>query len=108
LPSDLEPEAVGEYNELASRHKLGQAQPARSLATLALTKVLIEGLRRSGQQLGREKFIATMAAMYGFETGLTPPISFGANKRIGALGAYVVKLDLKNKTFVPVESWVSP
>jgi ABC-type branched-subunit amino acid transport system substrate-binding protein len=108
LPSDLEPEAVGEYNALAARHKLSQVQPARSLATLASAKVLIEGLRRSGQQLGREKFIATMAAMYGFQTGLTPPISFGANKRIGALGAYVVKLDLKNKTFVPVESWVSP
>jgi ABC-type branched-subunit amino acid transport system substrate-binding protein len=108
LPSDLEPEAVGEYNALTARHKLSQAQPARSLATLASAKVLIEGLRRSGQQLGREKFIATMAAMYGFQTGLTPPISFGANKRIGALGAYVVKLDLKNKTFVPVESWVSP
>jgi ABC-type branched-subunit amino acid transport system substrate-binding protein len=108
LPSDLESEAVGEYNALAARHKLSQAQPARALATLASAKVLIEGLRRSGQQLGREKFIATMAAMYGFQTGLTPPISFGANKRIGALGAYVVKLDLKNKTFVPVESWVSP
>ena len=108
LPSDLEPEAVGEYNALAARHKLGRKQPARSLATLASVKVLVEGLRRSGQQLGREKFVTTMAAMYGFQTGLTPPISFGANKRIGALGAYVVKLDLKNKTFVPVESWVSP
>jgi ABC-type branched-subunit amino acid transport system substrate-binding protein len=108
LPSDREPEAVGEYNALAARYKLSQVQPARSLATLAAAKVLIEGLRRSGQQLGRKKFIATMAAMYGFQTGLTPPISFGANKRIGALGAYVVKLDLKNKTFVPVESWVSP
>jgi ABC-type branched-subunit amino acid transport system substrate-binding protein len=108
LPSDLEPEAVGEYNALAAKHRLGQTQPARSLATLASAKVLIEGLRRSGQQLGREKFITTMAAMYGFQTGLTPPISFGANKRIGALGAYVVKLDLKNKTFIPVESWVSP
>ena len=108
LPSDLEPEAVSEYNSLAAKHKLGRAQPARSLAILASAKVLTEGLRRSGQQLGREKFIATLAAMYGFQTGLTPPISFGATKRIGALGAYVVKLDLKNKTFVPVESWVSP
>jgi ABC-type branched-subunit amino acid transport system substrate-binding protein len=108
LPSDLEPDALGEYTALAIKHKLGQAQPARSLATLASAKVLIEGLRRSGQQLGREKFMSTMAAMYGFQTGLTPPISFGATKRIGALGAYVVKLDLKNKAFVPVESWVSP
>jgi ABC-type branched-subunit amino acid transport system substrate-binding protein len=108
LPSDLELDAVGEYSHLAEKHKLGQALPARSLAILASAKVLIEGLRRSGQQLGREKFVAALAAMYGFQTGLTPPISFGATKRIGALGAYVVKLDLKNKTFIPVESWVSP
>jgi ABC-type branched-subunit amino acid transport system substrate-binding protein len=108
LPTDLEPDAVGAYNALVEKHNLGHAQPARSLAILASAKVLLEGLRRSGRQLGREKFITTLAAMYGFQTGLTPPISFGATKRIGALGAYVVKLDLKNKTFVPVESWVSP
>jgi ABC-type branched-subunit amino acid transport system substrate-binding protein len=108
LPSDLELDAVGEYNHLAEKHKLGRAQPARSLAILASAKVLIEGLRRSGRQLGREKFVTTLAAMYGFQTGLTPAISFGATKRIGALGAYVVKLDLKNKTFIPVESWMSP
>jgi hypothetical protein len=46
--------------------------------------------------------------MYGFQTGLTPPISYSPTRRIGALGAYVVKLDLKNKTFAPVDSWIAP
>jgi ABC-type branched-subunit amino acid transport system substrate-binding protein len=108
LPSDLEAEAMGEYRRLAAKYNLDLAQPARSLAVLASAKVLTEGLRQSGQQLGRERFVVALSSMYGFKTGLTPPISYSPTRRIGALGAYVVKLDLKNKTFAPVDSWIAP
>ena len=108
LPSDLEAEAVREYKRMAVKYNLDLAQPARSLAVLASAKVLTEGLRQSGQQLGRERFVVALSSMYGFKTGLTPPISYSPTRRIGALGAYVVKLDLKNKTFAPVDSWIAP
>jgi len=108
LPTDLEEEAMGEYRRLAAKYHLDPAQPARLLAVLASAKVLTEGLRQSGQQLGRERFVVALSKMYGFQTGLTPPISYSPTRRIGALGAYVVKLDLKNKTFAPVDSWIAP
>jgi ABC-type branched-subunit amino acid transport system substrate-binding protein len=108
LPTDLEAEAMGDYRRLAAKYHLDPAQPARLLAVLASAKVLTEGLRRAGQQLGRERFVVALSSMYGFQTGLTPPISYSPTRRIGALGAYVVKLDLKNKTFAPVDSWIAP
>ena len=108
LPTDLEAEAMGEYRRLTAKYHLDPAQPARLLAVLASAKVLTEGLRRAGQQLGRERFVVALSSMYGFQTGLTPPISYSPTRRIGALGAYVVKLDLKNKTFAPVDSWIAP
>jgi ABC-type branched-subunit amino acid transport system substrate-binding protein len=108
LPTDLEAEAMEEYRRLAAKYHLDPVQPARLLAVLASAKVLTEGLRQSGQQLGRERFVVALSKMYGFQTGLTPPISYSATRRIGALGAYVVKLDLKNKTFAPVDSWIAP
>jgi hypothetical protein len=108
LPTDLEAEAMEEYRRLAAKYHLDPAQPARLLAVLASAKVLTEGLRQSGQQLGRERFVVALSKMYGFQTGLTPPISYSPTRRIGALGAYVVKLDLKNKTFAPVDSWIAP
>lgn len=46
--------------------------------------------------------------MYNFETGFTPPITFGATRRIGARGSYIVKLDLKKKVLVPVDTWMAP
>lgn len=108
LPSDLDPGAIAEYRTLAEKHKLSASQLAFSLPMLASAKVLIEGLKMSGRQLDRNKFISTLSSMYAFSTGLTPPVTYGATRRIGALGAYVVKLDLKNKTLAPVDSWMAP
>jgi ABC-type branched-subunit amino acid transport system substrate-binding protein len=108
LLSDLDPGAMGEYRALAVNYKLSTAQPALLLAALASAKVMLEGIRMSGRQLDRDKFITTLSSMYGFNTGLTPPVTYGATRRIGALGAYIVKLDLKNKTLAPVGSWMTP
>ena len=99
---------MGEYRALAVNYKLSTAQPALLFTVLASAKVLLEGIRMSGRQLDRDKFIATLSSMYGFNTGLTPPVTYGATRRIGALGAYIVKLDLKNKTLAPVGSWMVP
>jgi len=108
LPSDIDAEAVFEYKSLVQRHNLSSAQPAIALAALASAKVLVEALRESGRELSRDKLITILSGIYGFNTGLTPPVTFSATRRIGALGAYVVRLDLKNKSFTPVGSWMVP
>jgi len=107
LPSDLDPAAIAEYQALTAKHKLITVQPALSLAGLATAKVLLEGLRNSGRQLNRDKFILTLSSTYGFNTGLTPPVTYGTTRRIGALGAYIVMLDLKNRTLAPAGSWMA-
>jgi len=108
LPSDLAPEALGEYGFLARKYSLSSPQPALSMGLLASMKIFIEGLRQSGRQLGREKFVQSLSGLVDFQTGLAPVLSYGPTRRIGALGAYVVKLDLKNRSFVPVDSWIMP
>jgi len=40
--------------------------------------------------------------MYQWETGVTPPLTFGPNRRIGARGAHVMTLDLENESMTPV------
>jgi hypothetical protein len=39
--------------------------------------------------------------LYNFETGVTPPLTYGPNRRIGALGAHIVSVDLGNQRYVP-------
>ena len=69
-------------------------------------KILTEALKKAGKDLSREKLIQVLEGLYEYRTGLTPAISYGPNRRIGAMGAYVVTVDLKAKQFVPASGWI--
>lgn len=105
-PVDQTQEALKEFRALAEKYKLPQKHIAAQLSAYSGTKVLLEALKRTGKDLSREKLIQTLEGFYDYQTGLTPPLSYGPNRRIGALGAYVVTVDLKEKKFVPVSGWV--
>jgi hypothetical protein len=64
-------------------------------------------LKRAGKDVSREKLIQVLEGLYEFRTGLTPAITYGPNRRIGAMGAYVVTIDLKKQQFVPVGGWIN-
>jgi len=74
---------------------------------LSAAKILGEGLKRVGKDLSREKLIQVLEGLYEYPTGLTPAITYGPNRRIGALGAYIVNVDLKEKQFVPASGWIN-
>jgi hypothetical protein len=69
----------------AARSHLQAVVSAQSAATL-----LVEGLRRAGREVSRRRFTEALEQLYRFETGLTPPVTFDANRRVGARGAYVL------------------
>jgi hypothetical protein len=56
--------------------------------------------------LSREKLITALEGLYDFETGLTPRITFGPNRRVGAAGASILKIDTEKKEFAPAGGWV--
>jgi ABC-type branched-subunit amino acid transport system substrate-binding protein len=69
-------------------------------AALAAADVLIEALRRAGRDLSREKLIDQLESLRGFDTGFVPPVTYGPGRRLGARGAYVARLDLREKRLV--------
>ena len=87
---------------LLVRHSRGvDATPAgavmhrRALAILSL----VEDARR--------EVIATGGSeSESVRLGLTPALTFGPNRRIGAMGAYIVSVDLKEKKFVAASGWI--
>ncbi|MEM7349506.1 MAG: ABC transporter substrate-binding protein [Acidobacteriota bacterium] len=87
---------------VTSRHRTSQ------ISAYVSAKVLATGLKRAGRDLSREKLVRALERLYEYSTGLTPPITYGANRRIGALGAYIVAIDLKNDTFTPTHGWMTP
>jgi ABC-type branched-subunit amino acid transport system substrate-binding protein len=106
FPTDRTEAAMLEYRSLLEAYALPPGYQSMQLTALASARLLLEGLARSGRDLSREKLVTALEGVYAFETGLMPPISYGPNRRIGALGAYVVGVDLQAGSLGPTVEWV--
>jgi ABC-type branched-subunit amino acid transport system substrate-binding protein len=107
VPADVTAEGVAEYRTLAEKYKLPPRHAAAQLAALAAAKTFVEGLKRAGADLSREQLITALEGLYDYETGLTPKLIFGPNRRVGAAGAYVITIDAETKQFVATSGWVT-
>jgi ABC-type branched-subunit amino acid transport system substrate-binding protein len=83
-----------------------KAFPQQVIIAAASAMVLTEALRRAGRDLTRPKLIDALESLYRLETGLMPPVSFGPNRRIGSLGAYVVEFDVDTRRALS-QAWIS-
>lgn len=106
-PADQSPEGIKEFRALAGKYKLPSKHVAAQISAFSAARILTEGLKRVGKDLSREKLIQALEGFYEYPTGLTPTITFGPNRRIGAMGAYIVTVDLKQKQFVPASGWIN-
>lgn len=105
-PADQTAEGLQEFRALAEKYKLPTKYLAAQLSAYSAAKVLAEALKQSGKDVSREKLIQVLERFYEYRTGLTPAISYGLNRRIGAMGAHVITVDLKTKQFIPASGWI--
>ena len=100
VPSDISSDAGAEFRALQEKYKFPPRHLAAQLSAFAAAKVLVEALTRAGRDLNREKLIAALDTLYEYETGLTPRLTFGPNRRIGAAGAHIVTFDPAKKELI--------
>ena len=105
-PADQTAEGIKEFHALAEKYKLPTKHVAAQISAYSAARILTEALKRAGKDLSREKLIQFLEGFYEYRTGLIPAISYGPNRRVGAMGAYVVTVDLKTKQFMPVSGWI--
>ena len=105
LSNDVSDAGRAEYQRLADLHALPPGHLQGQVAALAAAKLLEEGLRGAGRTLNRERLVEAIEALYRYDTGLTPPLTYGPNRRIGAIGAHLMKVDITNKKSVPTGEW---
>lgn len=94
------------FTELLRRHALAARHLPAQVSAHAATRLLIEGLKRAGRVLSRRKFVAELEDVRDFRPGLTPPLSYGSNRRVGARGAYVVDVDVTRRSFGTNSAWI--
>jgi ABC-type branched-subunit amino acid transport system substrate-binding protein len=106
-PADQTAEGIGEFRALAAKYKLPAQHLAMQVSVYSAAKLLVEGLKRAGKDISREKLIEALEGLNEYATGLTPAITYGPNRRIGAMGAYIVTINLEKKQFIPASPWVN-
>ncbi len=106
VPSDVSSEGAAEFRALQEKYKIAPRHTAAQLSAFAAAKVFVEGLTRAGRDLNREKFINALDTLYDYDTGVTPRLTFGPNRRVGAAGAHIVTFDPVTKEFKPL-GWVN-
>jgi ABC-type branched-subunit amino acid transport system substrate-binding protein len=104
VPSDLGPEGLAELRALEEKYKLRPGHTASKLNAFAAAKIFTEALKRAGRDLSREKLVTSLEGLYEYDTGVTPNITFGPNRRVGSLGSYVVSADLTKREFVLISN----
>jgi ABC-type branched-subunit amino acid transport system substrate-binding protein len=106
VPADVTPAGYTEFRTLLEKHKIETRHAAAQLSAFAAAKIFVEALQRTGRDLTRERLITSLEGLYDFETGVTPHLTFGPNRRVGAAGAYIMMIDPEKKEFAPASSWV--
>jgi len=106
VPSDVGPAGLAELRALDDKYKFPPRHLASQLNAFAAAKIFTEALQRAGRDLSREKLITALEGLYEYDTGVTPSITFGPNRRVGAMGAYVLSIDPAKRQFIS-SGWVS-
>jgi ABC-type branched-subunit amino acid transport system substrate-binding protein len=106
VPSDVSATGAAEYSALLQRNKLDSTHAAAQASAIAAARILVHALERCGKDLSRERLVTTLEGLYEYDTGLLPKITFGPNRRIGALGAYIVTIDPEKKLFPSTLEWI--
>jgi ABC-type branched-subunit amino acid transport system substrate-binding protein len=107
IPADISEVGAAEYSALLQKNKLTSTHAAAQASAIAAARILVHALELCGKDLSRERLVTALEGLYEFDTGLMPRITFGPNRRIGILGAYIVTIDPEKKLFPASAEWVS-
>jgi hypothetical protein len=99
IPFDDLPTTLDHRAAIAVPYLSSDASPSVNGALIS-TQLLIESLRRTGRDLGREKLIDTLEGFYNVDSELTPKITFGPNRHVGTNAAHILVWSAKEKRLV--------
>lgn len=106
VPTDITPEGMAEFRALQARYNFTPRHTASQLAVFAAAKIFVEGLQRAGQDLSRERLVTALEGLNDYDTGVTPHMTFGPNRRVGAAGAFILTIDPEKREFVNADGWI--
>ena len=95
-----------DFYRFLHEHGFGRRSMSIRLFAYSAARIAVEGLKRAGKRLSREKVIAAMEQLFDFDAGLNRPIRYGSSRRVALQGAYIVKLDRQQNRLKSTGYWV--
>ena len=95
------------YFDLSKRYTPDvQPRPIHAFG-FAVTQILVEGLKRAGRDLTREKLVEALETFNGWANYLGAPLTYGPNIRGGTrTAAFLVKADIERRIMVRTTDWI--
>jgi ABC-type branched-subunit amino acid transport system substrate-binding protein len=78
------------------------------LLAYAGARILHEGLLRAGRGVSRARLADSLGTLREFRTGVTPPLTYNQNRRVGASGATILTHDPDTGHWVTAAPWREP
>ena len=107
-PPDENTAEMREFRRIREKYSVGGRHRSFQLLAYAGAVLLEEGLRRSGRGVTREKLVGAVGNVWKLRTGVTPPLTYNPNRRTGAPGAAIVRMDPGTGRLVTVMEWREP
>lgn len=96
-----------EFESFMHRHGLVPRNLACQMNAYASARLLVEALRRSGADVSRAGLVAALESMRDVDTGVTWPVTFGTEGRVGLRGGFIVRLEEGSGALAPVSDWIA-
>lgn len=96
-----------EFEAFLRRHSLTPRNLACQMNAYASARLLLEALRRSGADVSRAGLVAALESFQDVNTGVTWPISFGSQDRVGIRGGFIVRMDEGSRAMTPLSDWIA-
>jgi len=99
--------AVKKY-ENTTDDKLGDVMYSNFVQGYINAMVLVEALKKAGPNPTGEKIRDAMNQIKNFDTkGITPPLTFAADKHKGTSGVKIYRINVERKVYEPLGGWVT-
>ena len=97
---------IARFREFVQRNAIGTDRLAARQYAFGATELLLEGIKRAGKRVTRKKLLDEMEQFYVFDAGLSRPLTFGSQQRVGMRGAHIVRYDSQKRRLVATDLWV--
>jgi ABC-type branched-subunit amino acid transport system substrate-binding protein len=99
--------AVAEYRKIVDRYgKDRDKTPNRySLYGYFFAKLFVEGLKKTGNNVTRESYIAALEGIKDWENGIVPPVSFSRTDHLTQNSGFMV--EVQKSVFRPISVWLT-